>query len=396
MFLRTAVGNSGYELNAYQESPGVYFEDLSHATLSSTAWTIVVYVPIQMTNSETTDLEQYVHYIDRTSSRLTVKNWNACSHFGDVMVHRLQQIRNTQKLLSDILQKGEYDRRYKRGLFNFVGKISKTLFGTMDDDDAQYFHDQIERFEQGSTILTQLVKQQLIVVKSTLGTFNETLTDIEYNERKMREGLSQLQAYVMTFGSQIENATYLLSLKITIEDHIAKALDASHAIQRTLDVLEDSIADAQKGILPPHVALPTLLLDALRNSSPSFPPDTTLPFPLGKDYIHAVYQLYDIHVYIYRERLGYVISAPLVHKRTCSALMMIPIPVHVNQNSFLYTDVGESVLCLNRARQYYFTMKEKDSLINTNKMSHHSTFYFLFCHSLHVSDMLRVHHQEIK
>jgi len=236
-FLKMAVGNPGYELNPYQESPGVYFEDLGHATLSTTTWTIVVYVPIQMTTSETTDLERYVDYIDRTCSRLIVKNWTACSHFGDTMSHRLQQIRNMQRLLSGIVQKGEDNGRYKRGLFNFVGKISKTLFGTMDDDDVQYYHDQVDRFEQGSTTLTQLVKQQLIVVKSTLGGFNETLSDVECNERKMRDGLSQLQKYVTTFGSQIENATYLLSLKITIEDHIAKALDASHAIQRALDLL---------------------------------------------------------------------------------------------------------------------------------------------------------------
>ena len=42
-FLKTAVENPGYELNPYQESPGVYFEDLGHATLSTTTWTIVVY-----------------------------------------------------------------------------------------------------------------------------------------------------------------------------------------------------------------------------------------------------------------------------------------------------------------------------------------------------------------
>jgi hypothetical protein len=276
------------------------------------------------------------------------------------MALRLQQIRNTQKLLSDIVQKGEDNTIYKRVLFNFVGKISKTLYGTTDDDDAQYYHDQRGRFEQGSTVLTQLLEQQLIVVKSTLGTFNETLTDVEYNERKMTEGLSQLQTYGKTFGSQTENATYVLSLKITIEDQIANALDASHAIQRALDVLVDSIADAQKGTLSPRVASPTLLLDALRNSSPSFPPDTTLPFPLGKDYNHVVYQLCDIHVYIYREWLGYVISVPLVHKRTFSVLRMIPIPVHTNQNSFLYIDVGESVLCLDRARQFYCTTKESE------------------------------------
>jgi len=172
---------------------------------------------------------------------------------------------------------------------------------------------------------------------------------VDYNERKIREGLGQLQNYVTTLGSQVETATHLLSLKITLEDHIAKALDAPHTIQRALDILVDGFAGAQKGTLPPRVAPPTLLLEALRNSSPSFPSNTTLPFPLGKDYIHALYQLCNVHVYIFRERLGYVISVPLVHKRTFSVLKMIPIPVPMNQNSFLYVDIGESILCMDRA-----------------------------------------------
>ena len=344
-FLKTAVGGPGYKLNPYQESPGVYFEDLGHATLSTTTWTIIVYVPLQTTTCETTDLERYAHYIDGTCSKLTIRNWTACSHFGNTINNTLQLIRNTQRLLVDIVQEGGDHGRNKRGLFNFVGKISKALFGTMDDDDAQYYHDQIDRFEQGSTTLTQLIKQQLIVVKSTLGTFNETLTDVDYNEKKIREGMSQLQAYVNTLGAQIENATHLLSLIITLEDHIARALDASHDIQRALDVMVDSIAYAQKGTLPPRVAPPALLLEVPGNSSPSFPPDTTLPFPLGKDYMHALYQLCNVHVYIYRESLGYVISVPLVYKRT-NVLRMIPIPVPMNQDSFLFIDVGESILCM--------------------------------------------------
>ena len=153
------------------------------------------------------------------------------------------------------------------------------------------------------------MKRQLTIVKSTLCTVNETLTGIEYNEKKMREGLSKLQTYVTTFGSQVENATNLLSLKITIGHHTAKALDASHAIQRTLDILVDSTADAQKGSLPPCVISPTLLLDTLKSSSPSFPANTTLPFPLGKDYLHSMYQISDVRVYTYKECLGYVISA---------------------------------------------------------------------------------------
>jgi len=268
------------------------------------------------------------------------------------MTHKLQQIKNTQRLLYDVAQGGEGDGRHKRGLFNFVGKFSKTLFGIMDDDDAQFYHDQIERLEQGTTTLTQLVKIQLIIVKSTLCAFNETLTGIEYNEKKMREGLSKLQTYVATFGSQVENATYLLSLKITIEHHIAKDLDASHVTQRKLDILVDSIADAQKGSLTPGVISLNLLLDTLKSSRPSFPADTTLPFPLGKDYLHSMYQLSDVRVYTYKERLGYVITVLLLHKKTFTVLRMISIPVPVNREQFLYIDVADSVLCLDRARQY--------------------------------------------
>jgi len=112
------------------------------------------------------------------------------------------------------LRRGEKGTGETRGLFNFVGKISKALFGTMDDEDAQFYYDQIGRFEQGTTTLTQLVKQQLIIVKSTLCTFNETLTDVEYNEIKIRVGLSQLQTYVANFGSQTENNTYLCHLSL--------------------------------------------------------------------------------------------------------------------------------------------------------------------------------------
>jgi len=110
--------------------------------------------------------------------------------------------------------------------------------------------------------------------------FNETLTDVEYNEIKMAEGLKQLQRHVNTFGTQLENTTYLFSLKIAIDSHIAKALDASQAVQRTLDLLVESLAKAKEGTLPPRVMSPILLLDALKNGVSSFPPRHYSSFPV--------------------------------------------------------------------------------------------------------------------
>src|SRR5215475_4980545 len=125
-------------MDVNQGSPGVYFEHLGHVTLSHTAWTIIVYVPLDTIDDETSNLEQYVQYIDQTCSKMIIRNWTACSHFGDVMSHKLRQIRKTRQLLFDIVQTKDESRRQTRGLFNFVGKISKALFGTMDDEDAQF------------------------------------------------------------------------------------------------------------------------------------------------------------------------------------------------------------------------------------------------------------------
>jgi hypothetical protein len=67
--LELAAGENGYELSIYQEAPGVHFEDLGYVTLSTTTWTILVYVPVQMTGSEIISLELInAYYMQTTSS----------------------------------------------------------------------------------------------------------------------------------------------------------------------------------------------------------------------------------------------------------------------------------------------------------------------------------------
>jgi len=109
--LRAAEGGTGYIMDVYEESPGVYFENLGHVTLSHMAWTIIVYVPLHTVDDEASHLEKYVQYIDKTCSRMFVRNWSACSHFGDIMAHKLRQIRTTRQLLVDIVQTKEENRR---------------------------------------------------------------------------------------------------------------------------------------------------------------------------------------------------------------------------------------------------------------------------------------------
>ena len=58
------------------------------------------------------------------------------------------------------------------GIMNFIGEISKVLFGTLDENDAEHYDEQIRKFEANSDDTTVLLKQQVFVLKTTLGAFN--------------------------------------------------------------------------------------------------------------------------------------------------------------------------------------------------------------------------------
>ena len=54
---------------------------------------------------------------------------------------QIQEIDNLRMLIGQ-LTKDEDDpiqSRYKRGVFNFIGGISKILFGILDNEDANYY-----------------------------------------------------------------------------------------------------------------------------------------------------------------------------------------------------------------------------------------------------------------
>jgi hypothetical protein len=113
----------------------------------------------------------------------------------------------------------------RRGVFNFIGEVSKIVFGIMDNEDAEYYNGQIRHFEENSDSMTSLLKQQLSVVKSTLGAINETLSDMEY-ESVVRTWLRQIKTYIDSVVSNTTSAARALAAKITVDGHIAWVYEA--------------------------------------------------------------------------------------------------------------------------------------------------------------------------
>jgi hypothetical protein len=144
---------------------------------------------------------------------MDIKNWTGCGQFWNSINDRFLHLETNAEILADIIENGDGESRWRRGVLNFVGKISKMLFGNLYEDDAEYYDEQIRHFKRDAEDTNELLKKQVYVTKSTLGALNVTLADVAHNDKLVREGLADIQTYLDSLSS--ETALTNLSLCAT-------------------------------------------------------------------------------------------------------------------------------------------------------------------------------------
>jgi hypothetical protein len=358
IWVTKSTGNLGYNVEKFEESPGLYYVNKGIVNLYTTTWNTIVYVDLNAEDLEVNTLDSYINHVDRLCNSVEVKNWTGCSQFREATADRFRHLRTSEGLLKEIVGKENREVRQRRGFMNFIGEISKVLFGTLDDNDAEYYDEQIRKFEANSDDTTDLLKQQVYVLKTTLGAFNETLRDIKHNDKLMKKGLSDIQNYLDTLTSETAKKLSIFEAKFMIEKHITQVNNALTILQRNMDLLLDSVVHAQTGGIQPQIVPPQLLLEALRGSQSFFPRDTIPPFPLSKDSASMIYSVCETKVYIKNNKLSYVISTPLVNKGEFRAYYLVPVPIQVNNDRLVYIKTVKSIMCIDNSRQYYYFSSE--------------------------------------
>ena len=358
IWVMKSTGDWGYSMEKFEESPGLYYIDKGIVKLYTTVWKTIVYVDLNAEGLEVDTLGLYIDHVDRLCNTIEVKNWTGCSQFKEATTNRFRHLQTSEDLLKNIVGKRQGDFRPKRGFMNFIGEISKVLFGTLDDKDVEYYDEQIRKFETNSDDTTELLKQQVCVLKTTLGTFNGTLRDIEHNDKLMRKGLLDIQKYLDTLSSETARKLSIFEARFLIEKHITQVNNAFTILQRNIDLLLDSVVHAQTGGIQPQIVSPQLLLESLQGSQPFFPRDTIPPFPLNKDSISMIYKVCEAKVYIKNNKLSYVISTPLVNKGEFRAYYLVPVPIQVNKDKLVYIRTEKSIMCVDNSQQYYYFSSE--------------------------------------
>ena len=109
--------------------------------------------------------------------------------------------------------------RYKRGVFNFIGGISKFFFGILDNEDANYNSEKINSLEKEQMEFLRLSKEQITVVKSTLRSLNSTLLAVSDNERILSKGLEDMDKDINKQDGEVRRMFTSTSMMLIVNEH---------------------------------------------------------------------------------------------------------------------------------------------------------------------------------
>ena len=267
----------------------------------------------------------------------------------------LQIIKTKQSQLNELLGH-KNQRRNKRGWFDFVGIISKNLFGIMDNEDAKFIDDKINEFDKSEHLLASLIKDQSQIVRSTILNFNNTISSIHKNSQVLKTNLDKIRSFLVDG----EKETKMLDLQLVIEEHFLVLSHLVNGLKSDYDTLITSVLLVKRGTLHPSIISPFQLREHLLNASSTVPPGLELPISPNKDESFTLLDIIDIIAYFHNSKLVFVIKVPLLPVYYFEVYKLIPLPIKILKNTYTFIKPTKSLLAIRKDRQKFIMLEQPD------------------------------------
>lgn len=304
-------------------SPGLYFDQLLDVKFTNDNWNVITFIDLSHIQPHLESVEflfdKVAKYCDSaSSSQVKTDCLNSLNSL------KLQHSNNIKKFssISYLVQVNEM-KRHKRGLIDAGGSLLKTVFGTLDSDDAHKFTNAINKVQSDEKQLTILMRDNIHVIKSTISTFNNTMSKVKENENRLNQNLNKIES---AFNKLINTND-----KLEIKSHLVLLLTSLESIIITLsfdiDDINNAILFSKINVLHPTVLSPMQLYKELELHANQLPRHAELPILLTLQNVNEIINISDIVCYYHDSKLIIVLKIPLVLSQVYNLFQNIPLPI---------------------------------------------------------------------
>jgi hypothetical protein len=314
-------------------------------------------------------------------------NRTECKTRINYATRELIKLREMRSLVSQLVRTDKAIHRRKRGIFNLIGQVSHTLFGVLDSNNEEFYNSKITQLEKEQSALLKLSREQVVIVKSTLKSVNQTLNDVSSNEMILEKGLQEITKFINKGNGEIREKYAHTAMLVALNDHAIQIERALKELKDEYDILIQSCLSATQGIMQPQVLSPIRLIEILKSSQDSFPRDLQVPITLSAAHLYEIISIVSIEVYILNDRFVYEITVPLATHYVFDVYKILPFPMAVEgtSNKFTFIQPEKEYIMLDITKQFYVRLDQSDLMMcrrmTSNKLVCKQSFPLQISHS---------------
>ncbi|KAL4153071.1 hypothetical protein QTP88_000904 [Uroleucon formosanum] len=278
-----------YRISRLTQENGMYFENQGPLRLTNSDWKLLIYVKLDNFNQRTKDTMDFYKRTLITCNDLTIAYEGmfktTCDNFKLTSNSLEREVSRKRFYMLQSIDETDTVSREKRGLVNLVGRVQKTLFGTLDDTDAELYDRQIEKLQSSQQNLLKIIDKQTSVLKATANTFKEA--------NKMEAQINRLSVLYNRMADTVNQTVINLDI-VEARTNINEQINILNLLFQQLSFETDTICEiiiaAQGGIMHSSVIAVNELRQQLKDISLIVPKEQSLPFNLNQVSLYELRQ----------------------------------------------------------------------------------------------------------
>ncbi|KAL4083100.1 hypothetical protein QTP88_028430 [Uroleucon formosanum] len=278
-----------YRISRLTQENGMYFENQRPLRLTNSDWKLLIYVKLDNFNQRTKDTMNFYKRTLITCNDLTIAYEGmfktTCDNFKLTSNSLEREVSRKRFYMLQSIDETDTVSREKRGLVNLVGRVQKTLFGTLDDTDAELYDRQIEKLQSSQQNLLKIIDKQTSVLKATANTFKEA--------NKMEAQINRLSVLYNRMADTVNQTIINLDI-VEARTNINEQINILNLLFQQLSFETDTICEiiiaAQGGIIHSSVIAVNELRQQLKDISLIVPKEQSLPFNLNQVSLYELRQ----------------------------------------------------------------------------------------------------------
>lgn len=357
------------EIHTINSDAGLYFEETGKVRLYHEEWKIITYINItEIQNSYDYISEIFNHIVNFCQNLPTLSIYDP----KNGMTYDIQEgcgniINLVTAVMHEITQnnvnwwENSQTSRSKRGLINIIGSISKTLFGTLDEDDAKDYLARFNNLTEQGKFRDQILEKHTSLLQSTINYLkddakkrDEQIYELKQHTHNIKKEMSEINLRQNKFEvlSRIKNelqdiATYLSLLIMNYQAKQRQYLSA--------------MSVGQKSPNSPTLIPPQLFLNELhRIRSTITARNLDIPIELTINNLPTLYSISTPETRILRNQMIISFTIPLVTVQDFFVYKVTTLPYRIQNNLFSYLIPTHDYIALDSFKEKYVYLSNEE------------------------------------